>query len=220
MKTTPIPVKFDRQGHPCNFYAGFGPTYSESAVGRSNTGLECTYLAVWAPAVQCERGSAAACIFASVMGPHSPHLSLRCRLLPRHSASASLPFIRVWACAPQKSGSHIDAPHSRQPLVKGERLVRYEVNAVMPLAFKHFAGLPRRKRSDSNACHSAAAQAKTCAQRCKLAAHWLSWQKNKKTTTTTTTNTSHPRPCASTDNAAGDTPRDMLSPRKASKESS
>ena len=28
-------------------------------------------------------------------------------------------------------GSHIDASHSRQPLVKGERLVRYEVNTVM-----------------------------------------------------------------------------------------
>ena len=28
--------------------------------------------------------------------------------------------------------SHIDASHSRQPLVKGERLVRYEVNAVIP----------------------------------------------------------------------------------------
>ena len=27
--------------------------------------------------------------------------------------------------------SHIDAPHSRQPSVKGEILVRYEVNAVM-----------------------------------------------------------------------------------------
>jgi hypothetical protein len=27
--------------------------------------------------------------------------------------------------------SHIDASLSRQPLVKGERLVRYEVNAVM-----------------------------------------------------------------------------------------
>ena len=31
---------------------------------------------------------------------------------------------------PQNSGSQIDASHSRQPLVKGERLVRYEVNAV------------------------------------------------------------------------------------------
>ena len=29
--------------------------------------------------------------------------------------------------------SHIDASHSRQPLVKGERLVRYQVNAVMQL---------------------------------------------------------------------------------------
>ena len=30
-----------------------------------------------------------------------------------------------------RGGSHLDASHSRQPLVKGERLVRYEVNAVM-----------------------------------------------------------------------------------------
>ena len=36
------------------------------------------------------------------------------------------------ALSPLKnSGSHIDASLSRQPLVKGERLVRYEVNAVM-----------------------------------------------------------------------------------------
>ena len=28
MKTTPIPVRFDRQGHSCNFFAGFGPTVS------------------------------------------------------------------------------------------------------------------------------------------------------------------------------------------------
>ena len=28
MKTTPIPVKFDRQGHSCNFYGGLGPTRS------------------------------------------------------------------------------------------------------------------------------------------------------------------------------------------------
>ena len=34
--------------------------------------------------------------------------------------------------SPRKNlGSHIDASHSRQPLVKGERLVRYEVNAVI-----------------------------------------------------------------------------------------
>ncbi len=40
----------------------------------------------------------------------------------------------VGSQGPRKNlGSHIDASHSRQPLVKGERLVRYEVNAVMLL---------------------------------------------------------------------------------------
>ena len=38
----------------------------------------------------------------------------------------------------KNSGSHIDASHSRQPLVKGERLVRYEVNAVMRSCASHF----------------------------------------------------------------------------------
>ena len=38
----------------------------------------------------------------------------------------------------KNSGSHIDASHSRQPLVKGERLVRYEVNAVMRSCATHF----------------------------------------------------------------------------------
>ena len=38
----------------------------------------------------------------------------------------------VGSQSPRKNlGSHIDASHSRQPLIKGERLVRYEVNAVM-----------------------------------------------------------------------------------------
>ena len=47
----------------------------------------------------------------------------------------------VGSQSPRKNlGSHIDASHSRQPLVKGERLVRYEVNAVMPIA-----GNPGRK---------------------------------------------------------------------------
>ena len=42
------------------------------------------------------------------------------------------PWSDVGSQGPRKnSGSHIDASHSRQPLVKGERLVRYEVNAVM-----------------------------------------------------------------------------------------
>jgi hypothetical protein len=37
-----------------------------------------------------------------------------------------------WGSGPRKnSGIHIDVSHSRQPLVKGERLVRYEVNTVI-----------------------------------------------------------------------------------------
>ena len=47
--------------------------------------------------------------------------------------------------APRKnSGSHIDASHSRQPLVKGERLVRYEVNAVMLFESSGSAGQRNR----------------------------------------------------------------------------
>ena len=38
-----------------------------------------------------------------------------------------------WVLGTRKnSGNHIAASHSLQPLVKGERLVRYEVNAVIP----------------------------------------------------------------------------------------
>ena len=45
--------------------------------------------------------------------------------------------------SPRKNlNSHIDASHSRQPLVKGERLVRCEVNAVMS-----WNGALRRSRS-------------------------------------------------------------------------
>ena len=36
--------------------------------------------------------------------------------------------------SPKNWISHIDASHSRQPLVKGERLVRLEVNAVIEQA--------------------------------------------------------------------------------------
>ena len=50
----------------------------------------------------------------------------------------------VGAQRPRKnSGSHIDASHSRQPLVKGERLVRYEVNAVMLPDWRMQAGCDR-----------------------------------------------------------------------------
>ena len=48
------------------------------------------------------------------------------------SPIAHLPWLEVGNQGSRKHlNSHIDASHSRQPLVKGERLVRYEVNAVM-----------------------------------------------------------------------------------------
>ena len=40
--------------------------------------------------------------------------------------------MRSWANALQKLLSRINASLSRQPLVKGERLVRGEVNAAIP----------------------------------------------------------------------------------------
>ena len=39
MKTIPIPIKFDRQGHPCNFHAGLGPTESLMHTGCPNSSL-------------------------------------------------------------------------------------------------------------------------------------------------------------------------------------
>ena len=41
------------------------------------------------------------------------------------------PMHNVGALLPKNGANHIDAHHSRQPLVKGERLVRYEVHAVI-----------------------------------------------------------------------------------------
>ena len=55
---------------------------------------------------------------------------------PEHAVVRLIMLLRIrWGPrGPLKnSGSHIDASLSRQPLVKGERLVRYEVNAVMLL---------------------------------------------------------------------------------------
>ena len=55
-----------------------------------------------------------------------------------------------WGARPRKNyESHIDASLSRQPLVKGERLVRYEVNAVM--AVQRLSS-PRLGRMRNN-CH-------------------------------------------------------------------
>ena len=41
MKTTPIPVKFDRQGHSCNFYAAFGPTIAKPQAPTSVKSNKC-----------------------------------------------------------------------------------------------------------------------------------------------------------------------------------
>ena len=63
MKTTPIPVKFDRQGHSCNFHGGFGPTVfklcrlssSSCVLLLPKTSLRCCCssrricMAVWSP---------------------------------------------------------------------------------------------------------------------------------------------------------------------------
>ena len=73
------------------------------------------------------------------MGPHEGPVT-------REDNEKAIPVCRMYTETsqafrpPAKNGErHIDASHSRQPLVKGERLVRYEVNAVMTtLAFLGF----------------------------------------------------------------------------------
>ena len=54
-----------------------------------------------------------------------------------------------WGTRPRKNSEiHIDVSHSRQPLVKGERLVRYEVNTVM-----HGVGQSRVPKLELNDCY-------------------------------------------------------------------
>ena len=73
-----------------------------------------------------------------------PHQILHCSYtLPLMHASVGITTEVGNQGSRKNSNSHIDASHSRQPLVKGERLVRYEVNAVMLLL--GFA--PRQRRS-------------------------------------------------------------------------
>ena len=69
----------------------------------------------------------------------------------RHApTAATLHCIGVGSQSSLKNlGSHIDASHSRQPLVKGERLVRYEVNAVM-----HFVARPLSQALLQKSCLS------------------------------------------------------------------
>ena len=64
------------------------------------------------------------------VGQQMCHSSIRAT--DRPSSAGSNRFSVRWSSElPKNCVSHIDASHSRQPLVKGERLVRYEVNAVM-----------------------------------------------------------------------------------------
>ena len=49
----------------------------------------------------------------------------------RATAGRTLSIAQLDIAVRKNWESHIDASHSRQPLVKGERLVRYEVNAVI-----------------------------------------------------------------------------------------
>ena len=68
----------------------------------------------------------------------------------QHSAQAWWLALKVGNQGSHKnSNSHIDASHSRQPLVKGERLVRYEVNAVMTV---HGMALGHRVAKCATAC--------------------------------------------------------------------
>ena len=60
MKTTPIPVKFDRQGHSCNFFVGFGPTHRTlihcaSAPLRSRPARSREFCAAAPPSGLCAR---------------------------------------------------------------------------------------------------------------------------------------------------------------------
>ena len=71
---------------------------------------------------------------AGVADKATPRLCQVCVLLVEKLVAHPDTCHIVGSQSPRKnSGSHIDASHSRQPLVKGERLVRYEVNAVMPI---------------------------------------------------------------------------------------
>ena len=82
-------------------------------------------------------------VIATAKYKHCINLSSKCKVVPiRSRKSRNRPKLRECATQYRKvgdyplknNGSHIDASLSRQPLVKGERLVRYEVNAVIRMA--------------------------------------------------------------------------------------
>ena len=94
-------------------------------------------------------------------------------------------------------GSHIDASHSRQPLVKGERLVRYEVNAVIPVGV-HNGGCPKfgttlQLPADTYQLNAPDCHCKQSVsdwhQPCQKTSTTQYYDNNSNTTTTTTTAT-------------------------------
>ena len=145
-------MEFGRQGHSSNFYVGFCPTWTWLLTSTWIWHMASRLCVTWQ-----------ADIPKPCLGYH-PHLmkeSVDCRTasghvgpsLPGYAHAGPAPYdnLVVWqwhsmlvivrAQGPCKNWySHIDASLSRQPLVKGERLVRFEVNAVI-------VGLSQKKPS-------------------------------------------------------------------------
>ena len=94
MKTTPIPVKFDRQGHSCNFYAGLGPT-STSKRERS-----------WAVALNCLGRTSAA---------NAANTAKAKRVRPMEILSPSSLIVYVWACKPPWRNKQLPQAVKRSP---------------------------------------------------------------------------------------------------------
>ena len=90
------------------------------------------------PSTQAERGSSPSPICPALRAKSPTRRRVQPSTTHAGAVAGGAAGVLVGVVTPLKNtGSHIDASHSRQPLVKGERLVRYEVNAVMP---EHRAG--------------------------------------------------------------------------------
>ena len=82
-------------------------------------------------------------VIATAKYKHCINLSSKCKVVPIRSRKSrsrqnlrecATPYHKVGDYPLKNNGSHIDASLSRQPLVKGERLVRAEMNAVIILS--------------------------------------------------------------------------------------
>ncbi len=117
---------------------GFEPMAFRMRSGCDTT-TPCAPDGLWWPRIKVEPHVAR--VGPQPLGPHvDPQLSAHtwARVGPRLRAHGPT-CGPVWAYR-TISESHIDALHSRLPLVAGERLVRYEVNVVMGMA--RATGLP------------------------------------------------------------------------------